>query len=284
MAPTVSIILPCWNAHAFLKEAVESARAQTWADKEVIVIDDGSTAPETLAALDALPADVRVVHQENRGLAGARNRGFEEARGSFVLPLDCDDWIEPDFIEKAMEATGGDENAFAFAWIAAFGEYEAVLVKRWNLADQLVANQLPYCLLLPKALWARIGGYDETMRLGYEDWDFNIRLGLADARPVVVPEPLFHYRVAAGGMLMSVAHQRHGMLWRTIQKKHPADFSLTGYLAHNRAWSGRPGRFPAWKRVAFWAAHRVLPDAWFAALFRRVIRGSHLRRAAAGQW
>lgn len=279
----VSIILPCWNAHAYLTEAVESARAQTWPDKEVIVIDDGSTAPETLAALRALPDDVRVVHQENRGLAGARNRGFEEARGNFVLPLDCDDWIEPAFVAKAMAATGGDENAFAFAWIAAFGDYEAVLEKHWNLADQLVANQLPYCLLLPRALWRRVGGYDESMRLGYEDWDFNIRLGLAGALPVVVPEPLFHYRVTAGGMLMSVAHQRHGKLWRAIQQKHPRDYSLTGFLGHMRAWSGKPSRFPAWKRFAFWAAHRLLPEAWFAALFRRVIRGSHLRRAAAGR-
>ena len=283
MPPTVSIVLPCWNAHTFLAQAVASARAQTWPDTEVIVIDDGSTAPETLAALEALPGDVRVVHQENRGLAGARNRGFEEARGDFVLPLDCDDWIEPTFVAKAMAATGGDENAFAFAWIAAFGDYEAVLEKRWNFADQLVANQLPYCLLLPKALWRRIGGYDETMRLGYEDWDFNIRLGLAGTRPVCIAEPLFHYRVAAGGMLMSVAHQRHGLLWRTIQQKHPRDYALAGFLGHMRAWSGRPGRFPAWKRLAFWAAHRLLPDAWFAALFRRVIRSSHLRRAAAAR-
>ena len=68
------------------------------------------------------------------------------------------------------------------------------------------------------------------------------RLGLAGARRVVVPEPLFHYRVAAGGMLMSVAHQRHGKLWRTIQQKHPRDYSLAGFLGHMRAWSGKPAR------------------------------------------
>ena len=125
------------------------------------------------------------------------------------------------------------------------------------------------------------GGYRTDV--GYEDWDFNIRLGLSGARPVCVEQALFHYRVAAGGMLMSVAHQRHGMLWRTIQEKHPGHYSLTGFLGHMRTWGGRPKNHATWKLIAFWAAHRVLPDRWFAALFRRVIRGSHLRRAAAGR-
>lgn len=280
--PEVSIILPCYNAHAFLAQAVGSARAQT-VPVEVIVIDDGSTAPETAAALAALPADVRVVHQENRGLAGARNRGFAEATGRYVLPLDCDDWIEPDYIERALALIGDDENAFVFPWIAAFGEFEAVLEKRWNLLEQLVANQLPYCMLVPKALWSRVGGYDEAMRQGYEDWDFNIRLGLAGARPLVLERPVFHYRVAAGGMLMSVAHQRHGRLWRTIRDKHPAAYGPAGFLGHVRRWGGQPKNHPTWKLVAFWAAHGVLPEEWFAALFRRVIRSSHLRRAAAEQ-
>ena len=279
----VSIILPCYNAHAFLAEAVASALAQDRPGVEVIVVDDGSTAPQTAAALAALPVAVRLVRQENRGLAGARNRGFAEARGRFVLPLDCDDRIEPDFVSRALALIDGDENAFVFPWIAAFGDFEAVLEKRWNLAEQLVANQLPYCMLVPRSLWARVGGYDEAMRLGYEDWDFNIRLGLAGARPLCLAAPLFHYRVAAGGMLMSVAHARHGELWRQIQRKHPRDYAPAGFLRHMRDWSGRPGQHATWKLVAFWAAHRLLPDAWFAALFRRVIRGSHLRRAAAAR-
>ncbi len=279
--PAVSIILPCYNAHAFLAEAVESARAQSFADTEIIVVDDGSTAPETIVALDALPDDVRVVRQDNRGLAGARNRGFAEASGRFVLPLDCDDWIESDFVVRAMALIENDENAFVFPWIAAFGEFEAELEKRWNLAQQLVANQLPYCMLVPKALWARVGGYDETMRLGYEDWEFNIRLGLSGARAICLQAPLFHYRVASGGMLMAVAHQRHGALWRSIQAKHPRDYGVAGFLGHLRTWGKRPKQHATWKLAAFWAAHRLLPDRWFGALFRHVIQGSHLRRNAA---
>jgi len=278
--PEVSVILPCYNAHRFLAEAVESARAQTFRDIEVIVVDDGSTDPQTAEALSRLPPDVRVLRQENRGLAGARNRGFEEAAGRFVVPLDCDDRIAPAFVEKALAAGGRDEEAFVFPWIAAFGEHEAVLKKRWNLFEQLVANQLPYCMLIPRALWRRVGGYDETMRQGYEDWDFNLRLGLSGARAVSLAEPLFHYRVAVGGMLQTVAHARHGALWAAIRAKHPETYALPGFLRHMRAWASRPKTNPTWKLAAFYAAHRLLPPPLFARLFRAVIRNSHLRRTA----
>ena len=279
--PDVSIILPCYNAHAYLDQAVESARAQTFASKEIIVINDGSTAPETAEALAALPGDVRVVHQENRGLAGARNRGYEEATGRYVLPLDCDDWIEPDYIEKAHALIKGREDAFVFPWIDAFEQYEAMLEKHWNLFEQLVANQMPYCMLIPRALWQKVGGYDEAMRLGYEDWDFNIRLGLSGAEGLCLAEPVFHYRVAATGMLQAVAHQRHGQLWQVIQKKHPDAYGVSGFLGHMRAWSDKPKNNATWKLLAFYAAHRVLPDAAFSRLFQAVLKRSHLRRKAA---
>jgi glycosyltransferase involved in cell wall biosynthesis len=279
--PNVSIILPCYNAHAYLDQAVESARAQTFASREIIVINDGSTAPETAEALAALPDDVRVVHQENRGLAGARNRGYQEAAGRYVLPLDCDDWIEPDYVEKAFALIDGREDAFVFPWIDAFEQYEAVLEKHWNLFEQLVANQMPYCMLIPRSLWQKVGGYDEAMRLGYEDWDFNIRLGLSGAEGLGLAEPVFHYRVAASGMLQAVAHQRHGQLWRVIQKKHPDAYGVRGFLGHMRAWSGRPKNNATWKLLAFYAAHRLLPDAVFSRLFQAVLKRSHLRRKAA---
>lgn len=279
--PEVSIILPCYNAHAYLEQAVESARAQTFVSKEIIVINDGSTAPETAEALAALPEDVCIVHQENRGLAGARNRGYQEATGRYVLPLDCDDWIEPDYIEKAHALIEGRSDAFVFPWIDAFEQYEAVLEKHWNLFEQLVANQMPYCMLIPRALWQKVGGYDEAMRLGYEDWDFNIRLGLSGAEGLCLAEPVFHYRVAATGMLQAVAHQRHGQLWQVIQKKHPDTYGVSGFLGHMRAWSDKPKNNATWKLLAFYAAHRLLSDAAFSRLFQAVLKRSHLRRKAA---
>ena len=165
---------------------------------------------------------------------------------------------------------------------SAFGQHEAVLEKHWNLFEQLVSNQMPYCMLIPRTLWRWVGGYDEAMRLGYEDWDFNIRLGLAGAEGLCLAQPVFHYRVAASGMLQAVAHQRHGELWRVIQKKHPEVYGLGGFLGQMRAWSDKPKAHASWKLLAFYGAHRLLPDALFGRLFRAVLQRSHLRRAASG--
>ena len=106
--PRVSVILPCYNAARYLPRALDSVRAQTYRDFEIIVIDDGSTDADTLAYLDALAGDVRLVRQSNRGLAGARNRGFEEAAGELVVPLDCDDYLSPDFLDKTLAVIDTD--------------------------------------------------------------------------------------------------------------------------------------------------------------------------------
>lgn len=278
--PLISVILPCYNAHRFLRQALESVRTQTFRDFEIIVVDDGSTDPETRQFLDMLPPEFRTVHQENRGLSGARNTGFREARGRYVLPLDCDDWIDSCFLEKllaAMPAEGSD-NAFVFCHLALEGDKTGVLPKQFNMFEQLCINQLPYCLLLSRALWLRVGGYDETMRQGAEDWEFNLRLALSGAKAVVVPEALFHYRVSSNGMLLSISRQRHSVLWRTIQHKHPAAYRLGELFQHWRVWRHMPSTHPLWHYVPLLAAHRLLPQSMFQWIFRQALRFSHSQR------
>ena len=266
--PDVSIIIPCYNGHALLAQAVESALRQDLESKEVIVIDDGSTAPETAEALARLPEGVEVIQQENRGIAGARNRGFKAARGRYVLPLDCDDWIEPEYVRRALELIGGREDAFVHCWTATFGEYEVVLRKRWEPFEQLIANQIASCILIPKALWRQVGGYDETMRLGCEDWDFNIRLGLAGAEGLCLPAPLFHYQLSTNGTMRSVAYQHYGAVWRGMQKKYPDVYRISELLrrAQTRPKEGR--RHASWFLLAVYGMHRLLPHTLFSLLFR----------------
>ena len=266
--PAVSIIIPCYNGHAFLAQAVASALCQDLESKEVIVIDDGSTAPETAEALARLPEGVEVVRQENRGVAAARNRGFEEARGRYVLPLDCDDWIEPDYIRRALELIGGREDAFVYTWIATFGEYESVLPRRWDPFELMFANQTGPCILVPKALWCRVGGYDETMRIGPEDWDFNIRLGLAGAEGLCLPEPLFHYRISSTGKMRSVDYPHYGAKWHGIQKKYPYLYSARGIFRRIRARQKEGRRHATWFLLAVYGVHRLLPHTLFSLLFQ----------------
>ena len=276
--PAVSIVIPCYNGHAFLAQAVESALRQDLESKEVIVIDDGSTAPETAEALARLPEGVEVIRQENCGLSAARNRGFEEARGRYVLPLDCDDWIEPDYARRALELIGGREDAFVYPWVAIFGEYETVLRRRWDPFEQLFINQIECSILVPATLWRRVGGYDETMRLGLEDLDFNIRLGLARAEALCLPEPMLHYRLAAGGMWQSTTRRQYGAIWRGIQKKHPDVYSVRGLLARMRARSKEDTETRRMALLAFYGAHRLLPGTLFTLLFLSVSFSRRIRR------
>jgi glycosyltransferase involved in cell wall biosynthesis len=280
--PVVSVFLPCFNAHAHLQQAVDSVRNQTFKDLEILVIDDGSTDPATLALLDSLGNDVRVVRQENRGLPGARNRGFAESRGYYVVPLDCDDWLEPEFVEKgvkALEAAG--EKAFVFAHFYLEGDESGPLAKNYNGFEQLFVNQLPYCLLMPKSLWAEVGGYDETMQQGFEDWEFNIRIGLAGATGVVIEEPLFHYRVSGSGMLKSLSVGKFAELWGHIQDKHRDVYTWPALRRWRKHWRGRPSTYPAVLLFGFFALHRLLPNAVFNAIFRNAMKYSHTRREAA---
>ena len=279
-SPLVSVILPCYNAHRFLAQTLESLRVQTFRDFETVVVNDGSTNPETLRFLGALPGDTRIVHQKNRGLSGARNTGFREASGRFVLPLDCDDWIEPNFLEKFVAAIPSQEadNSFIFCHLVLEGDKAGVLSKQFNLFEQLFTNQLPYCLLMSKELWRRVGGYDEAMCQGYEDWEFNIRIALSGARAVTVPEALFHYRVSSNGMLLSVSRKRHSKLWTFIQRKHSDAYRLGNLLRLWRIWHHKPSTHRLWYYPPLLAAHRLLPESAFQWIFRQAMRFSHSYR------
>jgi glycosyltransferase involved in cell wall biosynthesis len=98
MAPRVSVVLPTYNRADYLEEALESVLAQTFADFEVVVVDDGST-DDTPARLARYGERIRVIRQENRGVGAARNRGIEAARGRYVAFIDNDDLWHPRKLE-----------------------------------------------------------------------------------------------------------------------------------------------------------------------------------------
>ena len=277
--PTVSVVIPCYNAHHFLTKALDSVRAQSFRDFEIIVVDDGSTDPDTRTYLDSLSGDVRIIRQANRGLPGARNRGFREARGKYVLPLDCDDWIEPDYLQKTVTALKhSDRVDFAFTYITLFGEEHGVLIKSFNLFEQLFFNQLPYCMLIPRSAWEQVGGYDESMRSGYEDWDFNIRLALAGYRGIEVSEPLFHYRVSKTGMLGSLSRRRHAQLWRVIRAKHLEIYRGNALIDLWRKWRAFPSTHLLIIYFAWNLLEAILPALAINAVLRVARIWSHSRQ------
>src|SRR5271157_928118 len=99
----VSVVIPCFNHGEFLPEAVESVTALQRDDVELIVVDDGSDDERTRKEMDALPAQaIKVIRQENKGLAAARNAGIAISKGEYVLPLDADNRLHPGYIEHGV--------------------------------------------------------------------------------------------------------------------------------------------------------------------------------------
>lgn len=277
----VSVVIPCFNSGATIRQAVASVHAQTWRTVEIIVVDDGSTDPITIAILDAL-ADIRLVRQQNAGLPAARNAGFRAASGAYYLPLDADDWLEPDAIERLVNGLRKDPSAgFACSYTQLEGEAKGTLIKSFNFFEQLFLNQIPYCLLLPRSVVDSVGGYDESMRDGYEDWEFNICLGAHGYYAHVVPLPLLHYRVRKSGMLLSKSNRLHGVLWGKIQAKHSNLYGMRRLVGLWLDWRRRPSTYPLMLYFAWIMIHRLLPQSWFSRLFMSLRMYSHSNRVNA---
>ena len=113
MEPKVSIIIPVYNVEPFLARCLDSVVGQTLRGIEIICVDDGSPyrSIDNLNRYAAQDDRIRVISQENRGLGGARNRGFDAATGEFILFVDSDDWIDPAYCERLYEAAREAEEA-----------------------------------------------------------------------------------------------------------------------------------------------------------------------------
>jgi len=266
--PKVSVVIPCYNAHTYLQETLDSVHAQTVAGIEIILVDDGSDNPATLAFLASLGPDVTLIRKPNGGLSSARNAGFAAARSPYVLPLDADDIIRPQMVEKCLDLFERERNLdCVYTQIEVFGDEHGVVRKTVNTFEQLATNQLPYCMMLRRMFWAKVGGYDEAMRSGYEDWEFNIRLIKFGCRMRVIDEPLFAYRRLLTGMLRSVSQKRHAQIWRYIRTKHKDLYNLSDLV---QLWL-RCRTVPSTHAVAtVWlllVGTAMLPDRLFNRLF-----------------
>lgn len=262
--PAVSIVIPCYNGGRFLEALLASIERQSFRDFETIIVDDGSTDAVTVQKLASLPAWVNVIRQENRGLSGARNTGFRAATADIVLPLDCDDTLEPAHLAETVPAllAAPADAGFVYTdeWLV--GDVGGVSEHFFNRYDQLFVNRMSYCLLLRKEAWQNAGGYDETMRDGYEDWEFNIRLGKCGYRGIKIAKPLLNYTVAGTGMLMSKSSRKHAGLWLGMRYRHRDLYTPASLY---RLWREEGTRIGLVYSLALLAAAAILPSAWFGA-------------------
>lgn len=192
--PQVSVIIPVYNGDRFIQQTIRSVLSQTFSDLEVIVVNDGSS-DTTAEIVSKFHAPVSLYHQENHGVAQARNVGVAHAQGEWVAFLDADDVWYPEKLGIQLEyARGCPDAAFLYCDIDVINE-DGQVVRRAVLAEKLerrrrrnrrslasmAFNGLPFpypsTVLMRKTLFVEIGGFDTNFQGNYhEDFDFFARV------------------------------------------------------------------------------------------------------------
>lgn len=228
-APSVSIIIPCYRQARYLPDAVESVVGQTFTNWEIVIVDDGSpddTAHVAQALMERHPHHrIRLHRQQNLGLPGARNSGITASGGRYILPLDADDMIKPQMLERTVALLEADHSAaIAYTDREEFGAINRVVrLKEFEPKRLAAANLFQYSSLYRRDVWAAVGGYNPNMDLGYEDWDFWVGAAAAGFQARHIPEPLFLYRVTEHSM-SSRAGVHRSRLIAQIRANHPGFF------------------------------------------------------------
>ena len=214
----LSIVIPVYNTKDYLEGCLNSVLANDCSDCEIILIDDGSTDGATPALCDALAARhaplVRVIHQENRGLGGARNTGLEAARGDYLFFPDSDDKVTPDalaLLKSAIRQTGADIIAFDFCSDDGQGTLTPMKSSYCYPAGAFRLEEHPEFLLSQPSAWSRIwrrrlfldSGIRYPGRVWYEDLRTSMKLfALADSI-FTLDKPLYHYLQRPGSIMRS---------------------------------------------------------------------------------
>ena len=251
MSALVSVIVPLYNASAYIVEALDSVLASTYRPLEVVVVDDGST-DDSLRIAQTFAQEhpeVRVLHQANAGVSAARNYAIREAKGEYILPLDADDKISSTYIEHAVAAMHGDIRV-----VGCRAQFFGAKNGEWHLPEYSPAllarkNMIHICSLFRKADWQRVGGFCEE-EIYREDWSFWISMMELGGTYLRLDEVGLYYRVLPESR-RSKAKDKKRIIVDAMNRLHPAYMEryLGGPLHYHRSWSKFLNRFRSVKQV-----------------------------------
>jgi len=238
-APKISIIIPCYNREKYIGESIDSALAQHYENKEIVVINDGST-DASGDIIGSYGNMVSSVCTNKRGVSAARNTGIWAANGEYITFLDSDDKLKPECLSTFasrqltlntilvsrthtidMRGCFTDLNTYELSEYPSHGNFPKL---------QIVAelNRNVGCLI-PRCLLLRIRCYDETISLG-EDYDVNLRLLDAGAEFCPVSGNLYQARIHQEDRLSkNISTERYHRVADIFEERGSAGKSSFGY-------------------------------------------------------
>lgn len=224
MNPKISIIIPCYNHGQYIREAINSVEQCTDRNLyEIIIVNDGSTDAFTIEEMRRLANDgYHVINQVNQRLGRTRNNGIRAAKGEYILPLDSDNRIRSAYIYESIKILDAHpEIAMVYGDAQFFGDQnKRHVVGEFNLQNMMVENQIDACAVYRKSVWEAVGGYDEKMIMGYEDWDLWMNMTFKNYKFQYVPEIMFDYRVLGNSMLRSISASNKKQWFKYMDEKY----------------------------------------------------------------
>jgi glycosyltransferase involved in cell wall biosynthesis len=243
----LSVVVPYFNMGRYIDETIKSLEAVDYRQKEILIVNDGSTDPQSISKLDAYRQreNFRVLDIANRGLAHARNYGAAKANGEFLAFLDADDLVEKDYYSKALKVLSRYADVhFVGCWTQYF-EGSSRVWPTFNPEPPILLFHNTVnssALVYKRQAFLDKGLNDGSMVFtGLEDYESVLALTAAGYRGVVLPEPLFGYRVRKDSMIRDVSKNKKLLLYQYISHKHKefyASFAAELFNLSNTNGSG----------------------------------------------
>lgn len=228
MSVQVSIIVPCYKQAHFLKDSLQSVLDQTYPHWECIIVNDGSPDNTQNIAEHWCTMDNRFKYlkKENGGLSSARNAGITISEGQYILPLDADDVLHHDYLKKTLIVLETNNNLGVVSCYSRFflnnisNIVHELKPLGTNYNDLMFQNKLIATSLYRRKCWEEVNGYDESMKKGFEDWEFWLNVTKRGWDFQFVEEFLFYYRKAKKSMLTDTINQYSEENMEYIFRKH----------------------------------------------------------------
>lgn len=246
-----TVIISLFNYESYIEEALESVRAQTMAELDLVIVDDCSTDDSFVKARiwldrhhDRFNRAVLAQHATNQGLGASRNTAFDIADTLYVMALDADNRLLPRCCAQCFVTIEREGAAFAYPLIQQFGDEKGVMGRMPFLPANLIpGNYIDAMAMISKEAWAAVGGYGTT-RMGWQDYDLWCRFVTRGLHGVQVQEILAEYRVHNGSMLRTSTDKAKNKLALSdkMEVDHPWLSLIAERVSHSVSHSANWGR------------------------------------------